>query len=108
MQSFMECSLAVPLVRLQRVAIGRCLALRAPDAIFRPVMRRHGAFVVSLDFELHWGVRDLVPLNECQQRLLGVREAIPAMLRTFEDRGIHATWAAVGMLFARGRDDLRA
>jgi peptidoglycan/xylan/chitin deacetylase (PgdA/CDA1 family) len=64
------------------------------------------ALVVSLDFELHWGVRDAIPLERYRENLLGVREAIPAMLDLFVRRGIHATWATVGLLFCRDRREV--
>jgi peptidoglycan/xylan/chitin deacetylase (PgdA/CDA1 family) len=72
-------------------------------------MNRRGALVISLDFEIHWGVRDHRPANSpYRTNLLGERQAIPAMLRLFEAYGIHATWATVGMLFARTRDEWQA
>jgi peptidoglycan/xylan/chitin deacetylase (PgdA/CDA1 family) len=69
-----------------------------------------GHLVVSLDLELHWGIRDHTPLHApgVRDRLLGVRQAVPAVLRLFRERGIRATWAAVGALFARDRDELEA
>lgn len=66
------------------------------------------ALVISLDFELHWGVRDHTSVDGYRENLLGVREAIPAMLALFERRGIAATWATVGMLFARTKRELEA
>ena len=42
-----------------------------------------GILVVSLDFELHWGVHDQLSLAAYRQNLLGVRRAVPAMLETF-------------------------
>jgi peptidoglycan/xylan/chitin deacetylase (PgdA/CDA1 family) len=68
-----------------------------------------GALVVSLDFEIHWGVRDTVAATDPYRRnLLGVREAVPRMLEVFEEYGVAATWATVGFLFARDRDELLA
>lgn len=64
------------------------------------------AFVVSLDFELHWGIRDHTPIARCRDRLLRTREVVPELLRTFANRGVNATWATVGMLFARERTEL--
>ena len=65
--------------------------------------------VISLDFEIHWGVRDHRAADSpYRANLLGERQAIPAMLRLFEAYGIHATWATVGMLFARTREEWRA
>ncbi len=66
------------------------------------------ALVISLDFELYWGLRDVVPLESYRNNLLGVREAIPAMLDLFAKRGIHATWATVGMLFCSSKRELEA
>lgn len=63
-----------------------------------------GAFVISLDFELHWGVRDHAPPHgPYRQNLLGVWKAVPAMLRLFEEYEVSATWATVGLLFAQSR-----
>ena len=67
-----------------------------------------GGFVVSLDFELHWGVRDRRSVEEYRDNLLGVRRAIPAILELFERYHIHATWATVGFLFFENVDELRA
>ncbi len=67
-----------------------------------------GAFVISLDFELHWGVRDWCrPTDAYTANLLGARKAIPALLRLFERMGVAATWATVGFLFAGSRDELQ-
>lgn len=67
-----------------------------------------GALVVSLDFELIWGVRDRYPPDggAYRQNLLGVRQAVPRMLGLFRDYEIAVTWATVGALFARSRAEL--
>ena len=67
-----------------------------------------GTFVVSLDFELHWGVRDHRTVEEYRENLLGVRRAIPELLALFSEFGIRATWATVGFLFFESIDELRA
>jgi hypothetical protein len=64
--------------------------------------------VISLDFELHWGIRDHCTVDRYRENLLGVRQAIPAMLQLFERCGIHATWATVGFLFFANIEDLKA
>jgi peptidoglycan/xylan/chitin deacetylase (PgdA/CDA1 family) len=65
--------------------------------------------VISLDFEIHWGVRDHEPADGgYAANLHGVRDAVPAMLATFAAYDVAATWATVGMLFARSRADLDA
>jgi peptidoglycan/xylan/chitin deacetylase (PgdA/CDA1 family) len=69
-------------------------------------MSARGALVVSLDFELHWGVRDKLGVDAYRANLLGVREAVPAMLALFDKYGVHATWAIVGILFTESRREL--
>ena len=69
--------------------------------------RNSGVFVTSLDFELHWGVRDLYSVAEYKANLVGGREAIPELLEIFSEHGIHATFATVGFLFARNRTELQ-
>ena len=66
-----------------------------------------GQLVISLDFELMWGVRDHRTAARYGKAVLGGREAIPHVLRRFERCGIRATWATVGFLFARHRDEIR-
>ena len=64
-------------------------------------MTRPGTLLISLDFELHWGVFQSV--NESSpymQNLLHTPEAIIRMLEVFEKRNIAVTWAVVGLLFA--------
>jgi peptidoglycan/xylan/chitin deacetylase (PgdA/CDA1 family) len=63
--------------------------------------------VISLDFELHWGVRDQRSAHgPYRANLLGAREAVLRTLDLFAEFGVAATWAAVGFLFARSRDEL--
>jgi len=74
------------------------------------LVRGHtGALVISLDFELRWGVRDLWPLDEAERaRLLAARACIPRILDLFEEFSVHATWAVVGLLFARSKEEADA
>ena len=65
-----------------------------------------GTLIVSLDFELFWGMLDCCTLEEYQDHVLGGRKAIPKLLNLFEKYGIHATWAAVGFLFAENYTEL--
>src|SRR5438067_6948984 len=68
---------------------------------------RHGhVLLISLDFELHWGVRDVSTVAEYRENLLGVRRAVPAMLDVSARYDIHATWATVGFLFCRTREEM--
>ncbi|WP_068782955.1 polysaccharide deacetylase family protein [Paenibacillus phocaensis] len=67
-----------------------------------------GILVVSLDFELYWGVRDLYTKSEYGAKWLGEREWIPAILELFQEAGVHATWATVGLLFFADRREMLA
>jgi peptidoglycan/xylan/chitin deacetylase (PgdA/CDA1 family) len=71
-----------------------------------PALNRHGLFVISLDFELYWGVQDVMSLDQYKYHLLGVKEAVPRMLELFEEHGIHATWGTVGKLFFDSKSDM--
>ncbi|WP_029032981.1 polysaccharide deacetylase family protein [Salinimicrobium terrae] len=62
-------------------------------------MNRNGHFVISLDFELLWGVFDVVDYNDKFRYFRNTREEIPKILTLFERYDIHATWAIAGMLF---------
>ena len=65
-----------------------------------------GRFVISLDFELMWGVRDHRTVANYGDAVLGGRRAIPQMLKLFEQYEVHATWATVGLLFASNREEM--
>lgn len=65
-----------------------------------------GYFVISLDFELFWGMLDKVTLASYGARIRGERTAIPRMLAYFKKYHIHATWGTVGMLMARSKTEL--
>jgi peptidoglycan/xylan/chitin deacetylase (PgdA/CDA1 family) len=60
---------------------------------------RKGTLLISLDFELYWGVQDVISLNEYQNHLLGVHDAIPQILELFSEYKINATWATIGFLY---------
>lgn len=62
--------------------------------------------IVSLDFELFWGMQDVSSLVEYRPNILGGRAAIPRLLELFQRHGIHATWATVGFLFGENPDAL--
>jgi peptidoglycan/xylan/chitin deacetylase (PgdA/CDA1 family) len=68
----------------------------------------NSSLVISLDFELFWGIRDKRSLAGYRDNLLGVRQAIPAMLTLFKTHSVHATFATVGMLNFATKNDLLA
>jgi len=65
-----------------------------------------GLFIISLDFELMWGVRDLQTLESYGINIQGVRKALPAMLDLFAEYDIHASFATVGLLMCRNKKEL--
>lgn len=69
-------------------------------------MNEKGKFVISLDFELFWGVRDVETFQSYGEHILGVWEALPKMLDLFEKYDIRATFATVGFLFASDKREL--
>lgn len=64
------------------------------------------SLVISLDFELMWGVRDHAQESGYSDAVLGARLAIPRILDLFKEFEIRATWATVGLLMARSRDEI--
>jgi hypothetical protein len=66
-----------------------------------------GHFIISLDFELHWGSFDKHPLDDDRKTYyLNTRKAINEILSIFEEYNIHATWASVGFLFHENKEVL--
>jgi hypothetical protein len=69
---------------------------RMPTAMTSPP----GALVISLDFELHWGMRDHVDRQSpTYGELAPSRQTVAELAELFAGRGIRATWATVGLLF---------
>ncbi len=67
-----------------------------------------GGFVLSLDLELMWGVRDRRTVASYGANILGVRQVVPRLLDLFARNKLACTWATVGMLFFDNRDALIA
>lgn len=80
-----------------------------------------GVFSISLDFELHWGGFEKWPLSVASRQLpvsvnrksgyynryfLSTRDVIPRMLDLFKKYEIHVTWAVVGMLLHKSKEQL--
>lgn len=68
-------------------------------------MSNNGYLVISLDFELIWGVFDVVDLKTKEHYFLNTLKVIPQVLKLFKENEIHATWASVGMLFNKDWDE---
>lgn len=59
------------------------------------------AFIISLDFELFWGVADIADMKSYGANVEGEWQAVPAMLALFRRYGVRASWATVGMAMCR-------
>lgn len=65
-----------------------------------------GGFVISLDFEMSWGVLDYLKANpDYQRNIEGEVTAVRAILDVFREYGIAATWATVGLIFAASAEE---
>jgi hypothetical protein len=67
---------------------------------------KKGYFIISLDFELMWGVRDTQTKKTYGKNILGVKSAIEKMLISFINYEIEATFAIVGFLFHKNKKEL--
>ncbi len=57
--------------------------------------------MISLDFELHWGMRDHSAVDPALTRsLVASRSMVVTLAELFARRDVRATWATVGLLFA--------
>jgi len=66
----------------------------------------NGKFVISLDFELMWGVRDVLTLENYGNNIKGVHHAIPRLLEVFKKFNVDATFSTVGLLFFENKVDM--
>lgn len=66
----------------------------------------NGILIITLDFELYWGLLGKISLENYKENLLGVPAVIPRLLKLFKEYQIHCTWAIVGLLFYESRLDL--
>ena len=69
-------------------------------------MSKAGKFIISLDFELHWGVFDSIPLESYSNNLKNVNVVIDRLLLLSKKYDIKLTFATVGMLFAETKKEL--
>ena len=70
-------------------------------------MSKNGNLLISLDFELFWGVHDKGNLNQYGDSIKAVWEVLPKMLSEFDQHNVKCTFATVGLLFASSKDELK-
>lgn len=80
------------------------MATTSPVSI--PMSASPSNFIISLDFELRWGILDQPWAHRYADNVRGVHQAIPHMLRTFSAFEVRATWAVVGLLLASTRSEM--
>jgi len=66
----------------------------------------NGHFVLSLDFEKHWGVFDKRSVESYKRNLENVDSVISKLLELADNYDIKLTFATVGFLFAKNKDEL--
>jgi len=97
-EDFPQSPLPAPMPRRSDTMPSQNGGKRAPD---------FGAFVISLDFELHWGHRDL-PARSAREALAANRDVVFRLLELFKEFDVAATWATVGFLFAESKSEIDA
>ncbi|AOW20101.1 polysaccharide deacetylase family protein [Urechidicola croceus] len=69
-------------------------------------MKKNGTFVISLDYEIHWGVFDAMTLEAYGENIRNVNKVIDRLLLLCDKYGVKITFATVGMLFANSKEEL--
>ena len=64
-----------------------------------------GIFTISLDFELHWGLFDILTIEQKAEAYRITCQVIPQMLDLFEEFDVEVTWAIVGMLYNKNESE---
>ncbi len=76
------------------------------DADLGDLVAEPAKLIVSLNMQLYWGLKNRRRLDDCRADLLAARRAVPKLLKLFSSYGVRATWAPVGFLFCRSKDEL--
>lgn len=66
----------------------------------------NGYFIVSLDFELFWGLFDVKKISDYEKNLLNVRKVIPRLLDLADSYDVKLSFAAIGFLFTKNKEEL--
>lgn len=70
---------------------------------------KKGSLLISLDFELYWGLKDSHSIDTFDtENISNVKSVIPRLLNLFEKYNVKATFATVGMLFLENFNQLEA
>lgn len=66
---------------------------------------KKGTLIISLDFELVWGIFDHINIENKVSYFNNTLKVIPEIVNVFGKNEINATWATVGMLFNENWDE---
>lgn len=69
-------------------------------------MEPKGTFVMSLDLELFWGVRDVTTFEKYGTSIANVHVLFPKLLNLYKEYDLKATFATVGFLFAKEKNEI--
>lgn len=67
----------------------------------------NGTFIISLDFELQWGIFDVVTIDDYRENLENSRIALNKIVEISDQNNIRLTIATVGFLFAKNKEELK-
>lgn len=67
----------------------------------------NGKFVISLDYELHWGIFDVLSEEQYFENLVNTENAVDEMLKVSNEFEVRLTFATVGILFANDKNELQ-
>lgn len=67
---------------------------------------KRGNFVISLDFEMMWGVRDHRTISSYGENVAAVRKIVPRLIEMADEAGVHLTFGVVGMMMLSGKEEL--
>ena len=65
-----------------------------------------GNFVISLDFELIWGIIDLPIVETYKKNIIGVQKVIPKLLDLADKYDIKLTFGTVGFIYFQDKEQL--
>ncbi|NMH68926.1 polysaccharide deacetylase family protein [Bacillus sp. RO3] len=64
------------------------------------INKRRGTLIISLDFELYWGMQDQLSFKDYKNQSEEAPEkVVESILDCFHSHRIHATWAVVGFMY---------
>jgi hypothetical protein len=66
----------------------------------------NGHFIISLDYEIHWGVFDKKTVDDYRENLINVSKVVDRLIELSDTYNIRLTFSTVGFLFAKDKVDL--